>query len=33
LMDSSRLKALGWEPRISFEDGIRLAYRNFTETH
>ena len=33
LMDSSRLKALGWEPRISFEDGIRLAYRNFIETH
>ena len=26
LMDSSRLRAKGWEPRISLEDGIRATY-------
>ena len=29
LMDSSRLFALGWKPRVSLEDGIRLAYEDF----
>jgi GDP-L-fucose synthase len=29
LMDSSRLFALGWRPRISFETGIHLAYEDF----
>lgn len=29
LMDVSRLKALGWEARISLEDGLRDAYRWF----
>jgi GDP-L-fucose synthase len=29
LMDSSRLFALGWKPRIDLEAGIRLAYEDF----
>ena len=29
LMDSSRLLALGWRPRIELETGIRLAYEDF----
>jgi GDP-L-fucose synthase len=29
LMDSSRLFALGWKPRINLEEGIRLAYEDF----
>ena len=29
LMDSSRLFALGWKPRVSLETGIRLAYEDF----
>lgn len=29
LMDSSRLFALGWKPRVDFETGIRLAYQDF----
>jgi GDP-L-fucose synthase len=29
LMDSSRLLALGWKPRIDLETGIRLAYDDF----
>jgi GDP-L-fucose synthase len=29
LMDSSRLFALGWRPRIDLEPGIRLAYADF----
>ncbi len=29
LMDSSRLFALGWKPRIDLETGIRLAYDDF----
>jgi GDP-L-fucose synthase len=31
LMDSSRLFALGWKPRIDLETGIRLAYDDFLE--
>ncbi|MBL7810915.1 MAG: GDP-L-fucose synthase [Bacteroidetes bacterium] len=30
LMDSSRLFATGWKPRVHLEEGIRLAYRDFT---
>ena len=30
LMDSSRLFALGWKPRIGLEEGIRMAYAEFT---
>jgi GDP-L-fucose synthase len=29
LMDSSRLFALGWRPRISLEEGIRITYQDF----
>ena len=29
LMDSARLFALGWRPKITLEDGIRLAYADF----
>ncbi len=29
LMDSSRMLATGWEPRIALEDGIRDAYSHF----
>ena len=29
LMDSSRLAALGWQPRVALRDGIALAYQAF----
>ncbi len=29
LMDSSRLFALGWKPKVQLEEGIRLAYADF----
>jgi GDP-L-fucose synthase len=29
LMDSSRLAALGWKPRVDLEMGIRAAYEDF----
>jgi GDP-L-fucose synthase len=29
LMDSSRLRSLGWRPKINLEQGIRAAYRDF----
>ena len=29
LMDSSRLFALGWNPQVDLEAGIRLAYEDF----
>jgi GDP-L-fucose synthase len=29
LMSSERLKNMGWEPKISLEDGLRLAYEDF----
>jgi GDP-L-fucose synthase len=32
LMDSSRLKALGWRPKTSLEDGIRQVYQWFVRT-
>ena len=31
LMDSSKMRALGWKPQISLEDGIAGAYRWFLE--
>jgi GDP-L-fucose synthase len=33
LMDSSLLRAQGWEPAISLEDGIRSTYEWYLETH
>jgi GDP-L-fucose synthase len=32
LLDTSRINALGWTPKISLENGIRNTYRWFTET-
>jgi len=29
LMDSSRLRALGWQPEVSLADGLALAYHDF----
>lgn len=31
IMDSSRIRALGWRPDIPFEDGIRSTYRWYLE--
>jgi GDP-L-fucose synthase len=31
LMDVSRLRGLGWQPRVGLEEGIRLAYDWFLE--
>lgn len=31
LLDSSRFKALGWMPRVNFEDGVRSTYRWYLE--
>lgn len=31
LMDSSRLRSLGWVPRIGLEDGLRHAYQNYRQ--
>ncbi|WP_120301578.1 MULTISPECIES: GDP-L-fucose synthase [unclassified Sphingomonas] len=33
LMDSSRLNALGWKPRVRLEQGIRSAYSWFMDNH
>ncbi len=33
LMDVGRLKALGWAPRISLEQGLRIAYQEFQRQH
>lgn len=30
LMDSTRLKAMGWQPTVGLEDGLRRAYRDMT---
>lgn len=32
LLDSSRLFALGWKPRINFETGIRMVYDDFLKS-
>lgn len=29
LMDSSRLQALGWQPKVALEAGLRFAYQDF----
>ena len=33
LMESSRLNALGWTPRISLNDGIKFAYEDFLKRY
>ena len=30
LMDSSKLFSYGWRPKVSLEDGIRIAYAEFS---
>jgi len=32
VMDISRIKQLGWQPKISLEDGLRQAYQFYVET-
>ncbi|MFZ5830260.1 MAG: NAD-dependent epimerase/dehydratase family protein, partial [Planctomycetota bacterium] len=31
LLDVSRLRAMGWQPRTSLREGLELAYRQFVE--
>ncbi len=33
LMDSSRLFATGWKPKVQLEEGIKLAYHDFLERY
>ena len=33
LMDSSRINALGWEAKVTLEDGLKAAYKDFLTTH
>ena len=33
LMNVTRLKALGWQPRVSLEQGLRVAYQEFLRQH
>jgi GDP-L-fucose synthase len=33
LLDSSRIRALGWHPRISLEEGIRATYEWYAPAH
>ena len=32
LLDSSRLSALGWRPRIGLDEGLKGAYEDFLRT-
>jgi GDP-L-fucose synthase len=33
LMDSTRLRSLGWQPRVGLNEGLRLAYEDFLKAH
>lgn len=33
LMDSSKLKGLGWSPKIPLREGLALAYQDFRKSH
>jgi GDP-L-fucose synthase len=33
LLDSSRVMALGWKPRVGLREGIAAAYRDFVQRH
>jgi GDP-L-fucose synthase len=33
LLDSGRLKRLGWQSRIGLREGLALAYADFVENH
>jgi GDP-L-fucose synthase len=32
LMDVGKLDKMGWKPRLSLEEGIRLVYEDFKNT-
>jgi GDP-L-fucose synthase len=31
LLDNTRLAALGWEPKLDFDDGLKMAYEDYCE--
>ena len=33
LLDSSKLNGLGWSPKVSLEQGLKLAYQDFLQRH
>ena len=33
LLDTSRIRSLGWEPKISLENGIKLAIEDFNKNN
>ena len=33
LLDISRLRNLGWKPKISLSEGIKITYESFLEQH
>lgn len=33
LMDSSRINALGWRPKVDLDAGLEIAYRDFIDNH
>lgn len=33
LLDISKIKSLGWEPKVSLKDGLKLAYEDFLKGH
>jgi GDP-L-fucose synthase len=33
LMDSTRLRSLGWQPRVALAEGLRLAYEDFLKAY
>jgi GDP-L-fucose synthase len=33
LLDSHRIRTLGWAPKVSFLEGLRIAYKDFLENH
>ncbi|MNC94467.1 GDP-L-fucose synthase [compost metagenome] len=32
LLDVSRMRSLGWKPRLDLEEGIRMTYRHCLES-
>jgi GDP-L-fucose synthase len=33
LMDSSRINALGWNAKVTLEDGLKVTYQDFLARH